>query len=311
MQQRIRPAQRFERPLKLGLSGISGSGKTYSSLLLAHGLVGDWSKICLIDTENRSADLYANLGKYSVLPLEDFSPQGYIGAINEVEACGFKVCIVDSLSHEWINALELVDKVASTSGSKNSFNAWGKVTPIHDAFVQTWLKSPMHIIATMRQKDDYVIEQNDKGKAAPRKVGLKSIQRDGLGFEFDLWFMIHDNHLCTVEKDRTQLFDSKPPFIISEKTGKDLLEWSKETFERPIEATEQKPNMPKPSKPVIVDDMTPYTATPMQKRVFASWAKEAGVTDKTALNEISQACLEVPMSQLMERIDAYVKNPLG
>ena len=40
-----------------------GRGKTYSALLMAFGITGNWSKIAIIDTENGSADLYENLGE--------------------------------------------------------------------------------------------------------------------------------------------------------------------------------------------------------------------------------------------------------
>jgi hypothetical protein len=223
---RIRVAERRHRPLKMGLSGVTGSGKTIGSLKIAYGLTGDWTKICLIDSENKSADLYADLGSFSKIDLTDCSPQGYEDAIKEVEAAGFEVCIIDSLSHEWLAALDLHGKVTETSLSKNSFNAWNKVTPIHDSFINSWLKTPMHIIGTLRQKDEYILEQNEKGKTVPRKVGLKSIQRDGVGFEFDLWFVISDTHFCSVEKDRTRLFDGKNPFMLSEEIGKQLLNWS-------------------------------------------------------------------------------------
>ena len=57
------------------LQGCAGSGKTYSALLLAYGLTKDWTKIAIIDSENGSADLYASLGNYNVLPLQDnFTP---------------------------------------------------------------------------------------------------------------------------------------------------------------------------------------------------------------------------------------------
>lgn len=55
----LRPSTRREAKMKLALQGSSGSGKTYSSLLIAYGIVSDWSKIAVIDTENGSADLYA------------------------------------------------------------------------------------------------------------------------------------------------------------------------------------------------------------------------------------------------------------
>ena len=48
--------------MRLALAGASGSGKTYSSLLIAYGMTGDWSKIAVINSENCSADLYAHLG---------------------------------------------------------------------------------------------------------------------------------------------------------------------------------------------------------------------------------------------------------
>lgn len=59
----------------MALQGCAGSGKTYSALLLAHGLCGDWGKVAIIDSEHGSADLYASLGGYNVLALEeDFRP---------------------------------------------------------------------------------------------------------------------------------------------------------------------------------------------------------------------------------------------
>ena len=50
--------------MRMALAGASGSGKTYSSLLIAYGMTGDWSKIAVIDSENCSADLYSHLGHY-------------------------------------------------------------------------------------------------------------------------------------------------------------------------------------------------------------------------------------------------------
>ena len=70
----LRKAQKSKSKLRIGLSGTSGSGKTYSALLLAYGLVGDWSKIVILDTENGSADLYDHLGNYNVITLKAPSP---------------------------------------------------------------------------------------------------------------------------------------------------------------------------------------------------------------------------------------------
>lgn len=66
----LRKSSKKQAKIKLALQGCAGSGKTYSALLLAYGLCGDWTKIAVIDSENNSADLYAHLGQYNVLPLE-------------------------------------------------------------------------------------------------------------------------------------------------------------------------------------------------------------------------------------------------
>jgi hypothetical protein len=82
---KLQIAKRHQVKLRLGLSGASGFGKTYSALLLAYGITGDWSKVAIIDTENGSASLYSHLGGYNVLTLtEPYTPERYIQAI---EAC--------------------------------------------------------------------------------------------------------------------------------------------------------------------------------------------------------------------------------
>ncbi len=47
----LQKAQRHQVKLRLGLSGASGFGKSYSALLLAYGITEDWTKIAVVDTE--------------------------------------------------------------------------------------------------------------------------------------------------------------------------------------------------------------------------------------------------------------------
>lgn len=214
----------------MALQGPSGSGKTMSSLLLAKGLAGgDLSKVAIIDTENGSADLYAHLGDYNVLSLAPpFTPENYIRAIDICTESGMEVIIIDSISHEWDELLDFHSKLAG-----NSFTNWAKVTPRQKAFVDKLLQCKSHIIATMRTKQDYVLNQKD-GKFIPEKVGLKSVQRDGMDYEFTLVLDVDIKHFATASKDRTGLFMGKPEFIISEKTGKEILDWC--LSGKPIEA---------------------------------------------------------------------------
>lgn len=217
---KLRISERKQAKIKMALQGSAGSGKTYSALLLAKGIVGDYSKVAIVDSEHGSADLYAHLGDYNVLSLEaPFSPEKYIKAIDICVKAGMEIVILDSISHSWEYLLDYHSKMAG-----NSFTNWGKITPIQNKLVNKILQSPVHIIATMRTKQDYVLNQKD-GKFVPEKVGLKAIQRNDLDFEFTLVFDIDIKHFATSSKDRTNQFSDKPEFKISEGTGRTIKKW--------------------------------------------------------------------------------------
>ncbi len=219
----LRQAERRQAKIKMGLQAPSGAGKTYSALLLAYGLINDWSKIAVIDTENHSADLYAHLGNYKVLALEQpFSPERYIQAIEVCEKAGMEAIIIDSISHEWEGVGGILDIHGAMMG--NSFTNWAKVTPRHNAFVQKLLQSSSHIIATIRSKQDYVLSEKN-GKMVPEKIGLKGVTREGLDYEFTIVLELDLKHQATATKDRTQLFMDKPSFIITPDTGKTIKAW--------------------------------------------------------------------------------------
>jgi hypothetical protein len=217
----LRKSERKKAKIKLALQGSAGSGKTYSSLLLAQGLTNNnLAKVAVIDSENGSADLYAHLGNYNVLTLKPpFTPENYIKAIDVCEKAGMEVIIIDSISQSWE---ALLDYHSSLAG--NSFTNWAKVTPRQNAFIDKILQADAHIIATMRTKQDYVLNQKD-GKFIPEKVGLKAIQRNDLDYEFTLVFDVDIKHFAVASKDRTGLFMGKPEFTINITTGKKILEW--------------------------------------------------------------------------------------
>ena len=190
----LRVSSKKQAKIKLALQGCAGSGKTMSALLLAYGLCNDWGKIAIIDSENGSADLYANLGNYNVLALQDnFTPETYMEAIGICENAGMEVIIIDSISQCWDNLLEYH---ANLQG--NSF--------------------------TMRCKQDYVLNEKN-GKMIPEKVGLKAVMRDGIDYEFTIVFDINMKHQAIASKDRTNLFMGKPDFTITPTTGQIILDW--------------------------------------------------------------------------------------
>ena len=219
----LRKSQRQQARIKMGVQGPSGSGKTYSALLIGYGLTEDWTKIAVIDTENHSADLYSNLGDYNVLSLrQPFNPERYIEAIEVCEKAGMEVIIIDSISQEWEGRGGILEVHGNMTG--NSFTAWNKITPRHNAFVQKMLQSSCHLIATIRSKQDYVLSEKN-GKYVPEKVGLKGITREGLDYEFTLVLELDIKHNATATKDRTGVFMDKPPWVITDATGHRIKSW--------------------------------------------------------------------------------------
>lgn len=223
----LKKASRKKVKLKIGIAWPSGSGKTFSALKLARWLASSWDKICIIDTENGSGELYSHLWDYNAITLTSFAPKDYILALKECEQAGMEVIIIDSVTHEWKAVLEEVERIAQASASKNSYTAWAKVTPAHDRFINAILQSPCHIIATVRSKQDYDMSKDANGRTVVQKVGMKQETRDWFEYELTLSLDIESKtHYATASKDRTGLFSEEiTSFLISEETGKRLKEW--------------------------------------------------------------------------------------
>ncbi len=216
----LRKSSKKQAKIKLALQGCAGSGNTYSALLLAYGLCGDWTKIAVIDSENNSADLYAHIGQYNVLLLEGkYDPETYIDAIKVCEKAGMEVIIIDSMSQCWDNLLEYH---ACLPG--NSFTNWQKVTPRMTSLIHMILGINCHVISTMRCKQDYVLSEKN-GKMVPEKVGLKAVMRDGIDYEYTIVFDINMKHQAVASKDRTNLFTGISEFTITPTTGQLILDW--------------------------------------------------------------------------------------
>lgn len=192
-----------------------------------------WDKLCLIDTENNSGSLYVGtrvggitVGEYLTINLTPpYSAQRYLEAISAAESAGVEYLIIDSLTHAWTGVgglLELQGNIASRSG--NSYTAWREVTPQHNALIDKILHCPMHVAATMRTKTEYAIEENDRGKKTPRKIGMAPVFRDGIEFEFSTFFDVAQDHTANASKDRTGLFDGKY-FLITPDTGAQFYGW--------------------------------------------------------------------------------------
>lgn len=235
MVQTVRKATRKKAKMRLGIAATAGAGKTMGALLVAYGLTGDWEKVGLIDTESGSGELYVNhrvpgtnivIGEYLYCRIDPpFTVAKYIESQKALEDAGCEAIIHDSTTHAWSGAGGLLDKqgkIASRSG-ENGYTAWRHVTPEHNLFVDVMLNSPAHIIATMRSKTEYVLEERD-GKKVPRKVGMAPVQREGMDFEFTIMLDVDAQHMASATKDRTSLFDGEF-FKLSPDVGKKMLAW--------------------------------------------------------------------------------------
>lgn len=240
----LRKATRSKAKIRLGLSAVSGGGKTYSAILIAKGLSkGDLSKVAIIDTENGSADLYAHLGDYNVLTLNPpYTPERYVQAIKTCEEAGMEVIIIDSITHEWNGKGGILEIHSSMTG--NSFTNWATLTPRHQKFIDAILTSTSHVITTVRRKQDYDLSKDSNGKTRVEKAGLKEETREGFEYELTANLELDIKHNATALKDRTGLFMDQPHFTPSEETGKLLLQWCENsTVDTKVELIKTKLNM--------------------------------------------------------------------
>jgi len=225
----LRKATRQKAKIRLGLSAVSGGGKTISSLLIAYGMTNDWDKIYLIDSENGRGELYANdqrfnIGEFNYLRLEaPYSPESYIKAIKMCEDAGAEVIIVDSITHEWSGKGGVLEIHGAMTG--NSFTNWSTVTPRHQKFIDSLLSSKCHIITTVRRKTEYEMSKDQNGKMVIEKGGLKEVTRDDFEYELTVNLQLDINHNAKASKDNTGLFQDLPDFVVTVETGKQILAW--------------------------------------------------------------------------------------
>ena len=227
------PVTRQKSKLRLALTGVSGAGKTLGALYIAYGITGDWGKIVLIDTEHERARFYADrsdlgTGTFLYASMEPpYSPDKYKEYVRDASlVVGPDGCvIVDSFSHVWNNeggVLDIKDRIAQQTG-KNSYTAWSEAGKEQNSLVNTILSVNCHTIVTMRSKMAYALEENERGRMQPVKMGLSPVQREDIEYEFDIVLDIARNHIATASKDTT--FLDKFGQVITPELGRQLRAW--------------------------------------------------------------------------------------
>ena len=239
----------------MAITGPAKSGKSYTSMRLMNHLCGpgNW---CVIDTENGSAEKYADVFDFSVMELKNHHPSKYIEAIYAAHKAGFKGVVIDSLSHEWMGkggCLQLVDQLSD--GNKSSFNQWGTVTPLHNEVFDVINRSPMHMICTLRVKTEYVMEeyeQHGKKKSKPVKVGLAPVTRDGADYEFDILMDMNKGHGYIDHMSRCPYVKQLAVQHPGEQVAQLILDW----------LNGEKPSIDLPETPSTEEKMFKVTSAP-------------------------------------------------
>lgn len=233
-------ARREKQKAIIGFIGPSGSGKTVSALRMAYGMMLEaypdaseeelWSKIGVADTEHGRSLLYWNevfgdmrVGDFIHIDFDaPYTTERYNGAVQALKKSGCEVIIIDSLSHNWQGEGGIIETHSNMSG--NSFQNWGKLSSETTNLVKTLTRNDVHILCTLRTKTEYALEENDKGKMAPKKIGTKPVQKDELEYEFMINFNVNIDHIAETSKDNTRLFEGQA-FTIDEEMGKKLFRW--------------------------------------------------------------------------------------
>jgi hypothetical protein len=229
---------------RIALDGPAGSGKTYTALRFAFALAGNGGRVAVIDTEHRSASKYQGESpdgvpwEFDVCEMEYYSPSAYTQVVKEAGNQGYNVLVIDSLSHGWEGtggALDLVDKKSNKGGS--NYFAWRDVTPLHREMIETILASPCHVVATIRTKTAYEVDQDEKTKKVRvTKVGTKPVQREGMEYEFDVVGDLDLEHILVISKSRCSALDGKWAVKPAGDFIRPLIEWLGRGVDEPMPA---------------------------------------------------------------------------
>ncbi len=167
----------------LMLCGMSGGGKTFTGLQIAKGLAGgDMAKVGFIDSENGRGRLYTNKFATPYMYSEikaPFSPRHYIQKVEEAEAMGIEVLVIDSFSHEWDDVGGCI-WIAENDNPK--MPNWNKAKREHKLLMQKLLRSSCHIILCIRGKEK-IVQERVEGKMVFRSVGFTPITEKNVIYE--------------------------------------------------------------------------------------------------------------------------------
>ena len=224
----LTPAKRHGLKALVLFFGHSGSGKTYSAMRLARGLVGPRGRIGVLDTEHNRAKHYADEFEFEHASMTaPFTPARYLKALREFERQGVDCMIVDSMSHVQEGEGGLIDMAAEeekkAGGRSGMGSQWAKPKAEWKKVRNAFLQSKMHIIFCARGKNP--LEQGDGKKLI--KGDLVPIMPANFEYEVTVSLGIEvESHTIIPVKLPNQLAGAFPlDEYISESSGQMLRQW--------------------------------------------------------------------------------------
>lgn len=227
------PVSRTGMRFLISLYGLSETGKTLSALKLAAGMQPDPGKRMLLDTEGgQRGRAYADHvpGGYIYGRLTPpFTPERYIEALNEIEAAGITVLVIDSVSHAWFAEGGILDMVEAAP-EKNDMAKWAKPKRRLGKMTRRLLSSDMHIILCSRAKQPLVEEVGADGRKRLVLGPVVPVQEKTLRYDMTIMAQMLGDGRFTVAAPAGKcpgvlrdIFAASP--VMNEETGRKLIAW--------------------------------------------------------------------------------------
>lgn len=223
----IRQAKRGGSKAIIGIAGVSGSGKTYTALKIARGMVSNASEIGFLDTENKRGSMYADIldGPFMIGDLyPPFSPKRYSEAIKEFQEAGVKVLVIDSVSHEWEGEGGCDDIANAPLAAGKKMANWIGAKRDHKSFMNTLLQCNMNIICCIRARE----KTDFKDPSKPVSLGVQPVCEKNFMFEMTASLLMEN-------EGKSQKFLKIPAFLqkafgsgngyLGIETGKNIIDW--------------------------------------------------------------------------------------
>lgn len=175
--------------LKAGLYGEGGAGKSYTSYLLARGIIDrlkagnrDTKPVYMIDTEAGS-DWLVPLFKEAGIPFFVSKSRSFVDLLDAVKVAeeNGSVLIIDSITHFWTDVQESY-KTAHKK-TKLRFQDWGPIKATWRQFTDLYLNSRLHIVLCGRAGYMYEFTTDDDGDKQLEKTGTKMKAETDMGYE--------------------------------------------------------------------------------------------------------------------------------